>query len=103
MTLITTNSKSEQNPQGATVKTITTTTVEEFSDGSSSTKTSIRTITEGASINQVDPATGKPSGKSYNPSEAKASAPRVKYLRKTYFSVACKCEHNFISVFPNNM
>lgn len=66
-----------KSEQGATVKTITTTTVEEYSDGSSSTKTSIKTITEGASINQVDPTTGKPTGKAYNPSEAKATAPRV--------------------------
>lgn len=95
MTLIKNNSKSEQNPQGATVKTITTTTVEEFSDGSSSTKTSIRTITEGASINQVDPATGKPSGKSYNPSEAKASAPRVIFLKMLY--VTCEYKNTSIS------
>lgn len=103
MTLIKNNSKSEQNPQGATVKTITTTTVEEFSDGSSSTKTSIRTITEGASINQVDPATGKPSGKSYNPSEAKASAPRVIFLRMLHVNIKTLPSVLHKYNFSNNM
>jgi uncharacterized protein YkwD len=78
----------------ATVKTITTTTVEEYSDGSSSTKTSIKTITEGASINQVDPVTGKPTGKSYNPSEAKKSAPRVKVTTDKDFLKAALKAHN---------
>jgi len=86
--------KVEQREGGVTVKTITTTTVEEYSDGSSSTKTSIRTITEGATINQVDPVTGKPTGKSYNPGEAKAAAPRAKVTTDKDFLKSALKAHN---------
>jgi len=86
--------KTEKRADGATVKTITTTTVEEFEDGSTSTKTSIRTITEGAKIDQVDPVTGKPTGKSYNPGEAKAAAPRVKVTSEKKFLEDALKAHN---------
>lgn len=59
------------------MKTITTTTVEKYDDGSSSTKTQVQTITEGATMQQIDPLTGKPTGKTYNIAEAKDKAPRV--------------------------
>ncbi|ODM91003.1 Golgi-associated plant pathogenesis-related protein 1 [Orchesella cincta] len=88
------DTKTEKREDGATVKTITTTTVEEYSDGSSSTKTSIKTITEGASINQIDPKTGKPTGKAYNPSEAKKSAPRVKVTTDKDFLKQALSAHN---------
>jgi len=86
--------KTEKRGDGATVKTITTTVVETYSDGSSSTKTSIRTITEGAKIDQVDPVTGKPTGKSYNPGEAKAAAPRVKVTTDKKFLEEALKTHN---------
>jgi len=59
------------------VKTITTTITEKYSDGSTSTKTQIQTITEGAQMQHIDPKTGKPSGESYSIGDAKSNAKRV--------------------------
>jgi len=42
-----TDTKTSKNADGRTVKTITTTTVEKYADGSSATKTQVQTITEG--------------------------------------------------------
>lgn len=66
------------------VKTITTTTVEKYSDGSSSTKTQVKTITEGAQMQHIDPQTGKPSGETYTISDAKNKAQRVTFQIKFY-------------------
>jgi len=81
-TVVSTNTSTktevETKEDGVVVKTITTTTIEEFSDGGTSTRTSIKTITEGAQMQHIDPQTGKPSGQTYTISEAKANAKRKK-------------------------
>jgi len=98
-TLVSTNTtedvKTEDKGDGVKVKTITTTTVEKYSDGSSKTKTQVKTITEGAQMQHIDPQTGKPTGETYSIGDAKTKAPRVKVTTdKKWLKQALKA-HNF--------
>ncbi|XP_021963655.1 Golgi-associated plant pathogenesis-related protein 1 isoform X2 [Folsomia candida] len=90
-----TDTKVETKEDGVVVKTITTTTVDKYDDGSSSTKTQVQTITEGAQMQHIDPKTGKPSGKTYTISEAKAAAPREKVTTERPWLEQAVRAHNF--------
>jgi uncharacterized protein YkwD len=89
------DTKVEKKEGGVTVKTITTVTTEKYADGSSSTKTQIKTITEGANMQHIDPKTGKPTGETYSVSEAKQKAPKAPVTTdKKWLNQALK-GHNF--------
>jgi len=86
--------KTESGENGVTVKTITTTTVEKYADGSSSTKTQIETITEGATMQKIDPSTGKPTGESVNISDAQKNAKKATVTTENEFLQAALKAHN---------
>jgi len=90
-----TDTKVETKEDGVVVKTITTTTVEKYSDGSSSTKTNVKTITEGAQMQHVDPKTGKPSGETYSISDAKTKAKREKVTTERNWLQQALRAHNY--------
>jgi len=90
-----TDTKTVKKEDGVVVKTITTTTVEKYSDGSSSTKTNIKTITEGAQMQHIDPKTGKPSGETYSISDAKKEAKRVKVTTERPWLEEAVRAHNY--------
>lgn len=66
--------------KGKTVTTITTKTTTKYTDGSSSTKTEIKTITKAPGerkMAHIDPVTGKATGEYYSPEEAMKKAPKA--------------------------
>jgi len=97
-TVVSTNTtvetKTDQGENGVTVKTITTTTVEKYADGSSATKKQIQTITEGASMQKIDPITGKPTGETVNISDAQKNALKAPVTTDNAFLQAALKAHN---------
>jgi len=88
------DTKTEKGANGVTVKTIVTTTVEKYADGSSSTKTKTQTITEGASMQKIDPTTGKPTGETLNIGDAQKKASKVPVTTDDDFLQAALKAHN---------
>ncbi|KAG4071421.1 hypothetical protein HA402_011575 [Bradysia odoriphaga] len=91
-TSISTNTETKTKPDGTIIKTITTTTTEKYSDGSTKQKINVKTQTTTGC--KKTNSQGKTTVNNTLPEPSKSSAPKAEITTPNHFIQLCLREHN---------